>query len=58
MQKKVDMINHEKSPIVDNEIEDFLANRNLNQIATSDHKEAFADSVYVIISIPTNSDPD
>ncbi|QKY70293.1 nucleotide sugar dehydrogenase [Lentibacillus sp. CBA3610] len=58
MQEKVDMINNQKSPIVDNEIEDFLANKNLNLTATTDHEEAFADADYVIISTPTNYDPD
>ncbi|TFJ90260.1 nucleotide sugar dehydrogenase [Lentibacillus salicampi] len=58
MQEKVDMINNKKSPIVDNEIEDFLANKNLNLTATTNHEEAFADADYVIISTPTNYDPD
>src|SRR5699024_206516 len=58
MQEKVDMINNKQSPIVANEIEDFLANKNLNLTATTDYEEAFADADYVIISTPTNDDPD
>ncbi|GAA0428941.1 nucleotide sugar dehydrogenase [Lentibacillus halophilus] len=58
VQKKVDMINQKQSPIADNEIEDFLANKDLNLTATTDSEEAFADADYVVISTPTNYDPD
>lgn len=55
---KVDMINDRKSPIADVEIEDYLANRELNLKATTDNYEAFAEAEYVIISTPTNYDPE
>lgn len=58
IQEKVDMINNKKSPIVDAEIEDFLANKELNLTATTDNYKAFKDAEYVIISTPTNYDPD
>lgn len=55
---KVDMINNRKSPIIDPDIESYLATKNLNLIATTDNFEAFKDAEYVIISTPTNYDPD
>lgn len=55
---KVDMINNKKSPIIDTEIEDYLANKDLNLTATTDNYEAFKDAEYVIISTPTNYDPE
>ncbi|WP_321327974.1 nucleotide sugar dehydrogenase [uncultured Ilyobacter sp.] len=55
---KVDMINNKKSPIIDPEIEEYLATKNLNLIATTDNFEAYKDADYVIISTPTNYDPD
>ena len=55
---KVDMINNGISPIVDNEIEDYLKNKELNLRATTDAYEAYKDANYVIISTPTNYDPD
>lgn len=58
IQEKVDMINNRKSPIADNEIEDFLANKELNLIATTDAYKAYENAEYVIISTPTNYDPD
>jgi len=58
IQEKVDMINNRKSPIVDNEIEDFLENKELNLVATTDAYKAYEDAEYVIISTPTNYDPD
>lgn len=56
--EKVNMINNKKSPIVDTEIEDYLANKKLNLTATTDEHLAFSDAEYVIISTPTNYDPD
>lgn len=56
--EKVAMINNRKSPIVDPEISEFLANKALNLKATTDPEEAFRDAAYVIISTPTNYDPD
>ncbi|WP_319371118.1 nucleotide sugar dehydrogenase [uncultured Ilyobacter sp.] len=58
IQEKVDMINNKKSPIVDNEIEDFLANKELNLVATTDAYKAYESAEYVIISTPTNYDPE
>ncbi|MED0960077.1 MULTISPECIES: nucleotide sugar dehydrogenase [Bacillus] len=58
IQEKVDMINNRKSPIIDTEIEEFLATRELNLIATTDNYKAFKDAEYVIIATPTNYDPD
>lgn len=55
--KKVDMINDRMSPIVDAEIEDYLANRKLNLRATTDPQLGYADAEYVIIATPTDYDP-
>lgn len=58
IQEKVDMINNKKSPIVDKEIEEYLATKDLNLVATTDAYKAYQDANYVIISTPTNYDPD
>ncbi|QEL87778.1 nucleotide sugar dehydrogenase [Bacillus mycoides] len=58
IQEKVDMINNRKSPIIDNEIEEFLATKELNLVATTDSYKAFKDAEYVIIATPTNYDPE
>lgn len=55
--EKVDMINNRKSPIADAEIEEYLASKNLDLIATTNAEEAYNDADYVIISTPTNYDP-
>jgi len=57
VQEKVDMLNNKQSPIVDKDIEEFLATKELNLKATTDPEEAFQDVEYVIISTPTNYDP-
>lgn len=54
--EKVDMINQRKSPIADREIEDFLANKELDLTATLDAKKAYADAQFVVIATPTNYD--
>ena len=54
--EKVDLINNHKSPIVDKEIEDFLANKDLNLKATTDGKTAYKDADFVVIATPTNYD--
>lgn len=58
IQEKVDLINSRKSPIIDNEIEEYLAKKELNLTATTDNFTAFKDAEYVIISTPTNYDPE
>lgn len=57
IQEKVDMINNGKSPITDNEIEEYLAYKKLHLYATSDQKKALRNASYIIISTPTNYDP-
>ena len=58
MPEKVELINNKKSPIVDKEIEDYLANKDLKLTATTDAAEAYKGADFVIISTPTNYDPD
>ena len=58
IQEKVDKINQKISPIQDAEIEDYLANKELDLYATTDVKEAYADADYVVIAAPTNYDSD
>jgi UDPglucose 6-dehydrogenase len=58
IQEKVDMINKRKSPIVDHEIEEFLATKELNLKATTSYEEAYKDAEFVIIATPTNYDPE
>ncbi len=58
IQEKVDMINNKKSPIIDPEIEEYLATKDLNLRATTDNYEAYREADYVIISTPTNYDPE
>ena len=55
--EKVDMINNKKSPIVDKEIEEYLAEKELNLTATLDGEAAYKDAEFIIISTPTNYDP-
>ena len=55
--EKVEMINNRKSPIKDEYIEKYFAEKELNLKATLDYKEAFKDAKYIIISTPTNYDP-
>lgn len=57
IQSKVDSINAKKSPIVDKEIEDFLKNKNLNLLATTDAESSYKDADFIIIATPTNYDP-
>lgn len=54
--EKVDLINNKKSPIQDNEIEEYLATKELNLIATLDGEKAYSDADFVIIAAPTNYD--
>ena len=54
--EKVDLINNKKSPIVDKEIEEYLANHKLNLIATTNAELAYKDASYIVIATPTNYD--
>ena len=56
IEEKVNMINQRKSPIQDNEIEDFFNYKKLNLIATLDAKKAYKDAEFVVIAAPTNYD--
>lgn len=55
---KVDMINKRISPIEDKEIREYLENKNLNLTATLDGEKAYKNVDFVIISTPTNYDPE
>lgn len=57
VQEKVDLINHRKSPIVDKEIEEYLATKELNLIATTDGRTAYKEADLIVVSTPTNYDP-
>ena len=54
VQAKVDMINNKKSPIQDDYIEKYLAEKELNLTVTLDAKTAYADADFVVIVAPTN----
>ena len=54
--EKVDLINNKKSPIVDKEIEEYLATKDLDLTATLDAKLAYSNADFVIIAAPTNYD--
>ena len=58
IQEKVDKINRKISPIQDKEIEDYLANKELDLYATTNAGEAYKDADYVVIAAPTNYDSD
>ena len=55
--EKVDLINQRKSPIQDDYIEKYLAEKELNLTATTDGVKAYSDADFVVIAAPTNYDP-
>ena len=55
--QKVDMINRRESPLRDEYIERYFAEKDLDLIATLDAEKAYSDAEYVIIAAPTNYDP-
>lgn len=56
IKEKVELINNRISPIIDAEIQEYLATKELNLTATSDYYEAYKNAEYIIISTPTNYD--
>lgn len=54
--ERVEMINNKKSPIQDDYIEDYLANKSLNLRATLDAESGYKDAEFVVIAAPTNYD--
>lgn len=58
LEKKVNLINSKKSPIVDKEISSYLVSKDLNLKATTDGATAYKTSDFIIISTPTNYDPE
>ena len=57
-EEKVNLINQKKSPIIDKEITEYLNGHNLDLTATTDRDEALKEAEYVLVSTPTNYDPD
>lgn len=57
IEEKVNLINNHKSPIQDDYIEKYLAEKNLNLVATMDGEKAYRNADFVIIATPTNYDP-
>lgn len=55
---RVDLINQKKSPIIDDEIVDFLSNKTLNFTATLDKQLAYVNAQFIIIATPTDYDPE
>ncbi len=58
IEEKVNMINSRISPLVDKEIAEYLATKKLNLTATTDGENAYSDADFVVISTPTNYDPE
>lgn len=58
IKEKVDKINSGISPIADKEIEEYLSSKKLNLTATTDAESAYSGADFVVISTPTNYDPD
>lgn len=57
LKEKVDLINSKKSPIVDAELQEYLAEKELHLVATLDTAAAYRDAEFVIVATPTNYDP-
>jgi UDPglucose 6-dehydrogenase len=57
LQSKVDLINAKKSPIIDQDVKEYLTNKALKLVATTDGAAAYKDADFVIISTPTDYDP-
>ncbi|EJX04075.1 UDP-glucose 6-dehydrogenase [gut metagenome] len=55
--EKVEMLNRKQSPIQDDYIEKYLAEKDLNLTATLDGASAYRDADFVVIAAPTNYDP-
>lgn len=55
--ERVEMVNRRRSPIMDKEIEEYLAEKSLDLTAVTDGKEAYQQADFIIISTPTNYDP-
>ena len=56
IKEKVDLINNKVSPIVDKEISEYLANKDLDLVATLDGESAYKDADIVVVATPTNYD--
>lgn len=56
--EKVALINAKKSPIVDAEISDYLANKPLRLVATTEPEKAYTDAEFVVVATPTDYDPE
>jgi len=56
--EKIDLLNRKKSPIQDDEIEDYLHHKQLNFRATLDKKDAYKGADFIIIATPTDYDPE
>lgn len=56
--ERVDTVNQYRSPIIDSELEDYLASRPSSLSATSDPEEAYTGADFTVIATPTNYDPD
>jgi len=55
--EKVEQVNARISPVIDDELQDYLANRSLDLSATTNADSAFADADFIIVATPTNYDP-